>query len=238
AGSDIIITNTFGANPVKLAHYGAAERVEEINREAALLARQAAGAEVLVAGDIGPSGEILEQWGGSLEAGKAAVAFERQVRGLAEGGVDLVALETFMDLEELLLALAAVRKLTSLPVLASLTFGRSAQGMRTMWGIAPEAAARRLEEEGADAVGSNCGMGSRDMLSVAGEMAAATRLPVAAQPNAGLPEVSGGRTVFPETAEQMAELAGEFRKAGVKILGGCCGSTPEYIAGAKKKLGL
>ncbi|MFH1068034.1 MAG: homocysteine S-methyltransferase family protein, partial [Candidatus Glassbacteria bacterium] len=238
AGSDIVITNTFGANPVKLAHYGAADRVEEINREGAALAREAAGDGVLVAGDIGPTGEILEQWGGTLSAGQAGLAYERQVRGLAEGGVDLFALETFMDLEELLLALEAVRRLTPLPVLASMTFSKTPQGLRTMWGVSPQTAARRLEEAGADVAGSNCGMGSRDMLAATGEMAAATSLPVAAQPNAGVPEVSDGKTIFPETPEKMADLAGEFRAAGVKLLGGCCGTTPEFIAGAKKNLGL
>lgn len=238
AGSDIIITNTFGANPIKLAHYGASERVEELNLEGAHLACQAAGDKVLVAGDIGPTGDILEQWGGTRSRDEILSGYERQVAGLVEGGVDLLILETFMDVEELLLAFEAARKLSELPVIASMTFEAGPGGMRTMWGLTPQQAAQKLEQAGIDAVGANCGMGSRNMLEVAGEMVKATSLPVAVQPNAGVPTVRGGETFFPETAEQMAEVAGEFKAAGVKILGGCCGTTPEYIAAVKRRLGL
>ena len=239
AGSDIIITNTFGANPIKLAHYGASERTEELNREGARLAREAAGEEVLVAGDIGPTGDILEEWGGTRSREEIRSGYERQVAGLVEGRVDLIILETFMDIEELLLAFEAAGKLASgLPVIGSMTFEASPGGIRTMWGLTAQQAAQRLEEAGLDAVGANCGMGSRNMIEVTGEMAKATSLPVAAQPNAGVPTVSGGETFFPETAEQTAEAAGEFKAAGVKILGGCCGTTPEYIAAIKRRLGL
>jgi len=238
AGSDIIITNTFGANPIKLTHYRASDRVEELNREGARLACRAAGDEVLVAGDIGPTGDILEDWGGTRSRDEIRRGYERQVTGLLEGGVNLIFLETFMDVEELLLAFEATRKLSELPVIASMTFEAGPNGMRTMWGMTPEQVAQRLEEAGADAVGANCGMGTRDMLQVAGEMVKGTSLPVAVQPNAGVPELCGGETFFPETAEQMAEVAGEFKAAGVKILGGCCGTTPEYIASVKSRLGL
>lgn len=238
AGSDIIITNTFGANPIKLTHYRASDRAEELNREGARLACRAAGDKVLVAGDIGPTGDILEHWGGTRSRDEIRTGYERQVTGLLEGGVNLIILETFMDVEELLLAFEAARKLSELPVIASMTFEAGPNGMRTMWGMTPEQVAQRLEEAGADAVGANCGMGTRDMLQVAVEMVKGTSLPVAVQPNAGVPELCGGKTFFPETAEQMAEVAGEFKAAGVKILGGCCGTTPEYIASVKSRLGL
>jgi len=239
AGSDIIIANTFGANPLKLARYGAAEQVVEINRAAVKLARDAAGEDTLVAGDIGPTGEILEDWGGTRSRQEIRAAYELQVQGLLEGGVDLVALETFMDLEELLLALEAVRSGSpSMPVLASLTFSRGPGGVRTLWGLTPEQAAEKLGEAGADAVGANCGMGTKSMLEAAGRMAKATSLPVAAQPNAGSPVVSNGETFYEESAEDMAALAPEFKAAGIRLLGGCCGSTPEYILAARNILGL
>lgn len=238
SGSDIIITNTFGANPIKLAHYEASERVEELNREGAKLACEAAGDEALVAGDIGPTGDILEHWGGTRSREEIRTGYERQVTGLVEGGVNLIILETFMDVEELLLAFEAARKLSELPVIASMTFEAGPNGMRTMWGLAPEQVTQKLEQAGVDAVGANCGMGTRDMLRVASKMVKATSLPVAAQPNAGAPEMRNGETFYSETAEQMAAVAGEFKAAGVKILGGCCGTTPEYIAAVKSRLGL
>jgi len=237
-GSDIILTNTFGANPLKLAHYGAADQVRQINREGAQLAHAAAGEKAFVAGDIGPTGEILEESGGTATREAVRNAFQEQVAGLLEGGVDLFILETFMDIEELKLAVEAIRKNSSLPVIASMTFQANPAGIRTMWGLTPEEVARELTEASVDAVGANCGMGTRQMLQVMQEMARGTELPLAAQPNAGTPEVRGEMTVYPETAEQMAELAPEFKAAGVKILGGCCGTTPEYIAAIKDKLGL
>ncbi|MFC1544751.1 homocysteine S-methyltransferase family protein [Gemmatimonadota bacterium] len=239
AGSDIVIANTFGANSIKLAHYGLESRTEELNRAGAEIAVEASGGKALVAGDIGPCGEILEDWGGSLSRKQLVAAFTRQVRGLVDGGVQMVALETFMDVEELLCALEAVREVAGdVPVLGSMTFGNTPGGLKTMWGLSPTDAAQRMDSAGVQAVGANCGMGSEDLLKVAAEMALATELPVAAQPNAGAPEVRDGATVFPESPEQMAGYAVRFKEAGVSILGGCCGSTPEYIAMARSKLEL
>jgi len=238
AGSDIIITNTFGGNPLKLAHYGLAEKTRELNRAGVKLACQAAGDNVFVAGDIGPTGEILEEWGGTRSKDEISDAYSSQVEGLLEGGVDLFALETFMDVEELKIALAAIKKACSLPILASMTFGATPGGIRTMWGLTPEEVGRELENSGAEIAGANCGMGTREMLQVIARMSRGTSLPLAAQPNAGKPQVHNGVTVFPETAEEMAQAAPEFKAAGASLLGGCCGTTPEYIAQVKKKLGL
>ncbi len=239
AGSDIVITNTFGANPRKLTHYSLSDRAREINKAAAQIAAEAAGSKALVAGDIGPSGEILEDWGGTVSRQDLIDCFRTQVEGLVEGGAQILALETFMDIEELLCALEAVREVAGdIPVLGSMTFGSTPGGIRTMWGLAPAEVATKLESAGVQAVGANCGMGSDNMLAVVQEMAGATSLPVAAQPNAGAPQIRDGVTVFDETPEQMALFAVRFRDAGVKILGGCCGSTPEYIAAARGNLGL
>ena len=236
AGSDVIITNTLGANRFKLVHYEAAGRVSEINSAGARLCRQAAGERVYVAGDISPTGEILEQSGGERTADEIRSVFEEQVSGLLEGGVDLFILETFMDVAELKLALESVKAACDLRVIASMTFQSTAGRLATMWGLTAEQAARKLTEAGADIVGANCGLGSSEMVQVVSGMAQGTELPICAQPNAGLPEVVDGETVYRETAEQMAEKALELTAAGARLIGGCCGSTPEFIAAAKEKL--
>ncbi|MBN2289207.1 MAG: homocysteine S-methyltransferase family protein [Candidatus Glassbacteria bacterium] len=238
AGSDVVITNTFGANRFKLGHYGLAGRVRELNSAGARLCREAAEGKALVAGDIGPTGEILEGSGGDRTPDEVRAGYDEQVAGLLEGGVDLFILETFMDVEELKLALEAVRAASELRVIASMTFQSGAGRLATMWGLTPEQAARELTEAGTDIVGANCGMGSEEMVQVVGRMAGSTGLPICAQPNAGLPEMVEGKTVYRETPEQMAEKAVALAAAGARLIGGCCGSTPEYIAAAKVKLGL
>lgn len=238
AGSDVIITNTFGANRFKLGHYGAADRVGEINSAGAGLVHEAVRQEMLVAGDIGPTGEILEQWGGERTTDEIRAAFEEQVSGLLEGGVDIFILQTFMDIEELKLALESIRAACDLRVIASMTFQSNAGQLATMWGLTPEQVALELATAGADIIGANCGLGSREMVQVVSRMAQDTELPICTQPNAGLPEVVDGETVYHETAEQMAESAVELAAVGARLIGGCCGSTPEFIAAAKEKLGL
>ena len=238
AGSDVIITNTFGANRFKLGHYGAADRVREINSAGARLVHEAVGQERFVAGDIGPTGEILEQWGGERTVDEIRAAFEEQVAGLLDGGVDIFILQTFMDVEELKLALESIRAACDLRVIASMTFQSNVGQLATMWGLTPEQVARELATAGADIIGANCGLGSREMVEVVSRMAQGSELPICAQPNAGLPEVVDGETVYHETAEQMAERAIELVDAGARLIGGCCGSTPEFIAAAKEMLGL
>ena len=180
AGSDIIATNTFGANRIKLAHYGAAGRVAEINVAAASLAHKAARGKALVAGDIGPTGEILEQWGGARSAAEMLEVFRQQASALAEGGVELFALETFMDVEELKLAVQAVKSVCSLPVIASMSFQAGPGGLRTMWGLTAEEAARQLDEAGAEIIGSNCGLTVEEMAEVVRGLGRGTDRPLAA----------------------------------------------------------
>jgi 5-methyltetrahydrofolate--homocysteine methyltransferase len=236
AGSDILITNTFGANRIKLEHYGAADRLADINSSAVKLARSAAAGRAMVAGDIGPTGDILEQWGGKRPADEMFEAFREQAAALEVAGVDLFALETFMDIEEIKLALRAVRSVSSKPVLASMSFQSGPAGIRTMWGLTPEEVAGELDSAGADIVGSNCGVTSAAMAEVVKGLAHGTKRPLAAQPNAGSPSIVEGRTLYLETAEQMAAEAQELVAAGARLIGGCCGSTPGFIAAVKKRL--
>ncbi|UQA59366.1 homocysteine S-methyltransferase family protein [Polyangium aurulentum] len=227
AGADILLTNTFGASRIRLGEYGAADRVREINEAAVRNARAAAGEKrVLVAGDIGPSGTTLQP-GGELPFDEAVELFAEQARALVDAGADVIAIETMFDLVEAKAALIAVRDVSrTIPVIAHMTY--TTRGL-TDTGTDPETAAIVLEACGADVIGVNCSVGPEDMLEVVGRMARATRLPLSVQPNAGLPVLRHGRTVFPQTAEQMAPFAKQFVDRGAAIVGGCCGTTPEYI---------
>jgi 5-methyltetrahydrofolate--homocysteine methyltransferase len=227
AGADILLTNTFGATKLRLAEYGAGHRVREINEAAVQNARRAIGdLRVLVAGDIGPSGTTLEP-GGELPFDDAVALFAEQARALVDAGADLIAIETMFDLVEAKAALIGTRDVSrTIPVIAHMTF--TARG-RTDTGTDPETAAIVLEACGADVLGVNCSVGPEDMLEVVGRMGRATRLPLSVQPNAGLPVMRHGKTVFPQTAEHMAPFAKQFVDRGAAIVGGCCGTTPEYI---------
>jgi methionine synthase / methylenetetrahydrofolate reductase(NADPH) len=229
AGARIVETNTFGANPVKLSSFGLEERTEEINREAVARARGgvlAAGVpEVLVLGSFGPLGIRIEPWGPTSED-EAEALFGRQVDGLLEGGVDGFLLETFQDLGELRQALRAVRSRSDLPVIGQVTIE---EGGRTAYGTEVERVASTLEEWGVDAVGLNCSVGPAEMLEAVERMAAVTSLPLAAQPNAGLPRTVGDRTMYLASPEYMAGYARRMLEAGVRLVGGCCGTTPDHI---------
>jgi methionine synthase / methylenetetrahydrofolate reductase(NADPH) len=229
AGAEIIETNTFGANVVALGAHGLAERAVEINRRGAEIAREAVGdKDVLVAGSMGPTGMILQaRGGGELEM---RAAFAAQARALADGGVDLLILETFYSLDELLLALGAVKAAVKLPVIAQLTFDPQERAAVDAAGTTPAVAARRLADAGADVVGTNCGAGPAVLLRIVEEIAGAVTVPVSVFANAGLPEAHGGRLMCLGTSpEYMAEYARRFAQAGAKIVGGCCGTTPAMI---------
>jgi len=225
AGAELLETNTFGANPVKLAGYGLAERTEEINRAAATLARRAANQHALVIGGIGPLGIRIEPLGPTSRE-EARAYFARQARGLAGGGVDGFVLETFADPEELHQALEAVRATCDLPVIAQMTVDEDGS---TALGTDVETLARQLAAWGADVVGLNCSTGPAMMLDAIERMATVTDRPLAAQPNAGLPRAVGDRRIYLSSPEYMANYARRLIGAGVKFIGGCCGTTPEHI---------
>jgi methionine synthase / methylenetetrahydrofolate reductase(NADPH) len=229
AGARILETNTFGANPVKLSSFGLEGRTEEINQAAVDRARagiRAAGLQgVCVVGAIGPLGIRIEPWGPTAEE-EAESLFGRQVDGLLAGGVDGFILETFQDPGELRQALRAVKARSALPVLAQVTVD---EGGRTAYGTDVEQVARDLEDWGADAVGVNCSVGPAEILEAVERMSEVTRLPLLAQPNAGLPRTVGDRKMYLASPEYMARYARRMVEAGVRFVGGCCGTTPAHI---------
>jgi methionine synthase / methylenetetrahydrofolate reductase (NADH) len=225
AGAEILETNTFGANPVKLSSFGLDARTEEINRRAVELAREGARGKALVAGAIGPLGIRIEPWGPTA-LGEAEELFTRQVAGLLEGGVDGFVLETFSDVSELQCALRAVRAACTLPVVAQMTVG---QDGKTSYGAEPRHIGRTLADAGADVVGLNCSVGPAVMLDALEDMAEGTPLPLSAQPNAGLPRNVGDRKIYLASPEYMAQYARRMIDVGVKFVGGCCGTTPEHV---------
>ncbi len=230
AGAELLETNTFGANRFRLAKFDLADKVREINLAGARLARESAGEDLYVAGSVGPLGLRLEPVGAtSLE--EARGAFREQVEALAEGGVDLIVVETMMDLEEAHQALLAVREAGSLPVVVQMTVQEDGN---TLSGASPEDLARQLDAWGADVIGINCGIGPAAVLEVLERMAAVTTRKLSAQPNAGLPHSVEGRTLYLCSPEYMAERAGRFIQAGARIVGGCCGTTPQHIKAIKE----
>ena len=225
AGAEIIETNTFGANPIKLAQYGLAQEVETLNTAAARLARKAAGPNCTVVGAIGPLGVRLEPFG-ALGRDEAEAAFGRQVDGLLAGGVDGFCLETFSDVDELEAALRAVRARSGLAVITQVTVGPDG---RTAYGTAPETFGPALEAAGADVVGVNCSIGPQVVLEAIEKLVRVVHIPVSAQPNAGLPRDVADRKIYMASPEYMAEYARRMVEAGARFVGGCCGTTPAHI---------
>jgi methionine synthase / methylenetetrahydrofolate reductase (NADH) len=225
AGAEILETNTFGANPVKLSSHGLDEDTETINRTAVAIARNAARGRALVVGAIGPLGIRLEPWGPTARE-EAITFFSRQARGLLEGEVDGFILETFSDLHELEAALCAVKGLSELPVIAQMTVGQ--EGI-TSYGTDVETIASRLTELGADVIGLNCSVGPAAMLDAIERLVERTDRPVSAQPNAGLPRAVDDRRIYLASPEYMGSYARRLIQAGVRFVGGCCGTTPDHI---------
>lgn len=231
AGSEAIITNSFGANRWVLARYDLDARVEDINRAAARVARRAAGTSVAVLGDIGPCGGFLRPLG-PIDAADLEAEFTRQARALLEGGADGIIIETMSALEEVVLAVRAARAVRAPFVIASLAFDRLPNGqLRTMMGVSPEQAAKALVAEGADVVGANCGtrMTPGDFAGVTAAYRGATTKPIMVQANAGTPELEGGHAVYRLAPASFADGMREVIAAGAQILGGCCGTTPAHI---------
>jgi methionine synthase I (cobalamin-dependent)/5,10-methylenetetrahydrofolate reductase len=224
AGADVLETNTFGANRIKLRGFGLADRLRDINAEGARLAKSAAGTHAYVAGAIGPLGIRIEPWG---RTGKdeAEAYFREQAEGLLAGGVDLFVLETFRDVTELKAAIAAIRSICALPVVAQMTIEEDGNSLD---GTPPEQFTPELESH-ADVVGVNCSIGPAPMLETIERMAAVSRARLSAQPNAGRPREVDGRNIYLSSPEYMASYARRFMSRSVRLVGGCCGTTPEHI---------
>ena len=226
AGAEVVETNTFGANRPKLTQYGLEGQLAAINTCAAQLAREAAGEQRLVAGAVGPLGLRLEPYGPTSRE-EARGFFREQMAALAEGGADCFVLETFADLDELEQAILAAREVNAaMPVIAQATVGPE---LRTAFGATPEDIARVLDRWGADVIGLNCSVGPQTILEAIERMAAVTDRKLSAQPNAGMPREVGGRSMYMASPEYMATYARHLVQAGAKIVGGCCGTTPEHI---------
>ena len=233
AGADVIETNTFGANRYKLANFGLSDRVGEINLRGAEIATQARRRHVWVAGSVGPLGVRIEPWG-KTAVEEAEAAFGEQVAALVSGGVDLILFETFRDLNELTAAIRAARAITSLPVVAQMT---TEDDGNSLDGTPPEVFAPALEQAGADVVGVNCSVGPAAMLETIERMARVTTARLSAQPNAGRPRDVDGRNLYLCSPDYMASYARRFAAAGARLVGGCCGTTPDHIRQIKSALG-
>jgi homocysteine S-methyltransferase len=225
AGAEIVETNTYGANRVKLRGFGIEDDLRDINLRAAEIARKAAGDNVYVAGGIGPLGIRIEPYGPTA-LDEARAFFREQAEALRDGGVDLFVCETFSNVSEMEQAIAAIRDVCSLPVVAQMTIGVDG---RTIFGDTPRTLAQRLDRAGADVIGLNCSVGPDLLLDAIEEMAAVTAKKISCQPNAGLPRDVNGRQMYMASPEYFAKYAKRLIHKGVKFIGGCCGTTPEHI---------
>lgn len=227
AGSDVVQTNTFGANPLNLKNYGLESRLEDIILAGCRLAREVCPPDCYVAGDIGPTGKLLKPLGGYTPE-QFEEAFTQQAMCLQKGGVDFISVETMSDLQESCLALKSALK-TGLPVFVSLTFDRKKKGFFTLMGNSPLQAMKKLQEDGASVVGANCTLASADFVELAREIRQATDLPVIIQPNAGKPQLKDGQVYYTETADDFVNSVKEMIALGINVIGGCCGTGPEFI---------
>ncbi len=239
AGSDLVLTNSFGGTRVRQRHYGFEDRVRDFNRLAAEHARSQTPTGRFVIGSVGPTGEVLNDPLKDDPIGEAEMydAFAEQITALAEGGVDAVNIETMIDVEEAKIAIRAARENTDLVVFSTMFFDKGPRGFFTMMGTPPDVAMRELVAAGADVVGANCGNGVDVMLELARQLRAATDTPLLVHSNAGIPVAKGGDVIYPESPEYMApRFRAMVEEAGVNIVGGCCGTGPEHIRALVKTL--
>jgi 5-methyltetrahydrofolate--homocysteine methyltransferase len=229
AGSDIILTNSFGGSPHKLEGYGLEQKVFELNKAAAEISKKAAGERAMVLGSMGPTGIMIMM--GEVTPEELREGFAAQADGLEAGGVDAFVVETMSDLQEALLAVEAIKGVSQREVACTFTFSRTQAGeYRTMMGTGIEEYLMRVKEAGVDIVGANCGNGTAGMIEIVKEIRKLDPgIPVLVHANAGLPVYRDGKTVFPETPGEMASQINDLVNAGADIVGGCCGTTPEHV---------
>jgi len=238
AGADVILTNTFGANRVKLSSFNRQNDVIEINRSAVKIAKEAIKSvrelekKVLLAASVGPTGKILEPYG-SLSLKEVYENYKEQIAILEKIGVDLIILETFYNLEEIKTTLKAIKENSDLMVIASMTFDKN---LKTIYGIDPERAVIVLENKGADGVGANCGTGPEVLYKVLKIMKKVSKTYLMVEPNAGIPELVRNKVVYPASPKIMANYTEKFVKLGLNLIGGCCGTTPLHIKAMSDKI--
>ena len=236
AGADMVKSNSFGGTCYKLGHYALADRAAEINEAAAKISRSAAGEDKWVIASMGPTGKMLviEE----VTENEMYDAFKVQATALEKGGADAVCIETMSDIDEACIAIKAAKENTSLEVICTFAFERTARGdYRTMMGVSPADALVAALEAGADIVGTNCGNGIERMIEIVTQMREINKdVPILVHANAGLPHTVNGKDVFPETPEDMARMAPMLIKAGADIIGGCCGTTPAHIKAIKEAI--
>ena len=234
AGADIIQTNTFGGSPSKLSDYGLEDKCEKINSKAVECVRKVVGESAYISGSCGPSGSLLEPYG-DTEPETLENAFERQISTLTKAGVDIICIETMTDLREATIAVKAVKNINpNIPVMISMTFDKIPKGYYTIMGVSIEDAVNGLEDAGADIIGSNCGNGIDNMIDIATQIKMLSDRPILIQSNAGIPENNDGEIVYPESPTYFEDKTLELIEAGVSIIGGCCGTTPEHIKAIRK----
>ena len=235
AGSDMVLTNSFGGTKFRQNHYGFGDKVDEFNRLAAEHAKSQSKPGTFVCGSLGPSGEFLEPLGAVSEE-ELYQAFCSQVTSLEEGGADGVVIETMTALDEASIAIRAAKENTNLTVISTMTFDKGPRGYFTMMGVTPKQAAVELVKSGADIVGTNCGNGIDNMIEIASMMRDATDSPLLVHSNAGIPSLKNGEILYPEPPHYMAERFMKLKEIGVNIIGGCCGTGPDHISAFSKLL--
>ncbi len=235
AGSDVVQTNTFGGNRFKLRGKGMEGDLLRINQAGVQLAMDVCPPGRFVAGDVGPSGELMVPLG-SHTVEEMEEVFAEQGQILAETGVDLISIETMFSLEEALAALRGIRGITGLPIFVSMSFDLKPSGFFTLMGESPEACVKALEENGADVLGSNCQLGSREMVDLTREIRSWSKAPVIVQPNAGSPVQREERTMYEQPPEEFAEDIVRIVEEGANVIGGCCGTTPIFIEKVRQRL--
>jgi len=228
AGSDVVIANTFGGNPLKLAAEGLDQQMEPLNREGVRLTQSACPTGRFVAGDMGPCGKMLKPLG-DVAPEDMQENFFKQAGVLIDAGVDLITIETMYSLEEALAAVRGIRKVSDILLMVSMTFNQTQNGFFTMMGENIARCASTLEDAGVDMIGANCTLNSSDIFGLTAELRASTAKPILIQPNAGQPVTRQGATYYEQTPSEFAVDAGKIKDAGADMIGGCCGTTPEFI---------